>query len=89
MWEDIHKVEKDKEFWACKTNTYDLKKTTKPFSFVRLVLDEARPGCPFCMQVNQIELYGETTRSTFIEIDDTDESDESVSIIGKIKKESD
>ena len=88
-WKVIHKVEKDKSFWDCKTNTYTLDKETESFNFVRIVLDESLPGCPFCMQINQFEVYGETVDSFYSHEQEQEENDESVSIIGKVKREND
>ena len=57
---------------------------------MRLIMDEPYPGCPRCMQINEIEIYGETITSfsEFSELGDGDENDESVSIIGKLKRNS-
>ena len=52
-------------------------------------MDEYLHGCTRCVQINKIELYGETTHSEFYSIEDeTDETDnkESISIIGKLRK---
>ena len=84
-WKVIHKVEKEKEFYECVFKTYDFP-MTESFTFVRIVQDEPRPGCPLCMQLNQVELYGETVDSKFADQSfDGDDNDESVSIIGKIR----
>ena len=86
-WETIHKVEKEDEFWGCKTMTYEFKEATKSYRIVRLVQDEEYPNCPFCMQINQVELYGTTKSSSDIfDTEDYIENDESVSIIGKIDR---
>ena len=82
-WKVIHKVEKDKSIYPCKTMTFSFPKT-ESFKFVRLALDEGYPNCPKCLQINQVELYGKLLSSSEI-ISDYDESDESVSIIGKVR----
>ena len=87
-WKVIRKVEKDNSFWECKSKTYTLDKETESFDFLRIVLDESLPGCPFCMQINQFEVYGETVDSIHSQQQqEQEENDESVSIIGKINRE--
>ena len=88
-WKTIHKVEKDKEYWYCLLKYFDFPET-EPFKYIRLIMDEEYPGCQKCLQINQLELYGRLIDSfdTFGDYDINDvESDESVSIIGKIKRE--
>ena len=80
-WKVIHRVEKDSVFYDCQFKTYEFPET-ESFKYIRFALDEEYPGCPRCMQVNQLELYGTTTDDTFTQEDDNDES---VSIIGKVK----
>ena len=87
-WKIIHKVEKEIKFYECKLMTYEFE-MTEAFHYIRLVMDEAWPRCEIkCIQINQIELYGETISSSFYSYEqDIDEKDEeSVSIIGRIKK---
>ena len=84
-WTVIHSVEKDRMFDDCQFKTYEFPQT-ESFKFIRLIQDEEFPGCPKCMQINQIELYGTTTDSYFFsDASEEEENDESVSIIGKIK----
>lgn len=83
-WEIIHKVEKEEKFYHCCFKTYEFSKT-KLFKYVRFVNDEEYPGCSLCLQLNQIDFYGETTQSQFIDVE-FDENEESVSIIGKLKR---
>jgi hypothetical protein len=85
-WTILHKVEKDKNFGFCAVKTFELEKETQPYMYFRLVLDEQWPNCPKCMQVNQIEFYGETVNSGYIQSFDSTDDDESVSIIGKVKR---
>ena len=86
-WVTIHKIEKESTFYYCKLNTYDFPET-RSYNYVRFVLDEQWPGCPKCMQINQIELYGTTVDSYYSSYEqfDSDENDETISIIGKVKR---
>jgi hypothetical protein len=86
-WTVLHKVEKDKSFNYCETKTFELKEKSSPFTYFRFVLDEESPGCYKCMQINQIELYGETISSSYSSFIDNDDEDESISIIGRVKKD--
>ena len=85
-WKTLHSVTKeDKYFYLCEFRSYDLP-LTEAFNFIRIILVDPRPDCPFCLQINQVELYGELLSSSFeTELDDSDE--ESISIIGKVKRE--
>ena len=86
-WKTLHSVEKPKDFWGCMHLTFQLDKPSEYFTFIRLVQNEEYPGCPYCMQVNQVELYGESTASGYTFIDAGDDNDETVSIIGKVKRD--
>ena len=86
-WKTIHSIVKDKSIYYCKAVTYEFP-VTEAFRYVRFILDEEFPGCQRCMQINQIELYGEAISSPFSDSFDGDDNDESVSIIGKINKNS-
>lgn len=81
-WTELHRVEKDKEFYDCRNRVYDIK-TTEYFEYVRLIQIEPWPGCNYCMCVNKLELYGTTSDRELI--DAPDDGDDSVSIIGKVK----
>ena len=83
-WKHIYKVTKDDDFLYCQTKTYEFQET-ESFIYIKLVMDEPWPGCYSCMQINQLEFYGKTTASEF-SFNDQDENDESVSIIGKVKR---
>ena len=85
-WVTIHKVEKDTRYYTCLYKTFTFEKT-KPFKYLRLVADEEYPGCPRCLQINEIEIYGETVND-FNEFPENDENEEAVSIIGKVKRDS-
>ena len=84
-WKVIHKVENEKKFEFCEFRTYKFEKT-ESFRYVRFIQEKEHPGCPFCMQINQLELYGEKIDNLFN--GETEENDESVSIIGKFNRES-
>ena len=85
-WTILHKVEKDESFGFCETKTFELKGKPSTFTYFRFVLDEEFPNCIKCMQINQIEFYGETTASVCSFTDNNDD-DESISIIGRINKD--
>ena len=80
-WKTIHSIQQDRSYYYCLYKTFEFP-LTESFKYVRLIQDEEYPGCPICMQLNQIEFYGELVESRFSQ--DTDENDESVSIIGKV-----
>ena len=66
--------------------TYEFE-PTGTFKYIRFVQEKEYPGCPFCMQLNQIELYGHANDMFFN--DEAEDNDESVSIIGKLKRNAD
>ena len=78
-WTVLYKAEKDKTFYLCQTKTFEIP-NPKAYTYYRFVLDEEWPGCSKCMQINQIELYGETFASNFVSYESQDD-DESISII--------
>ena len=82
-WTAIHKEERVKDFYACESKTYEFSKTVE-YKYVRIIQDEPYPGCMTCMQINQVELYG--TAVDRMLIDDMEDNDESVSIIGKVNR---
>ena len=86
-WTVLHKVEKDRTFDYCGTKTFELAEMSSPYRYFRFVLDEEWPNCPKCMQINQIEFYGETVSSQYASYSDSSDDDESISIIGRIKKD--
>ena len=86
-WTVIHKVVKDQSVDYCGIKTVELKEKTQPFTYIRIALDEGWPGCPKCMQLNQVEFYGETVASQYASYSDSSDDDESISIIGRIKKD--
>ena len=81
-WKTLHKVEKEKTFYFCQNRSYDLK-TSESFEYIRIRQDEPWPGCSLCICLNKLELYGQTRDGRYVEYD-SDDSDESVSIIGKV-----
>ena len=84
-WKLIHRVERDKTFWRCKYMTYEFPET-ETFRYLKLVQNEPFPGCYFCMQLNQIDFYGELINSDYLLDDGIPDEDETISIIGKIKQ---
>jgi hypothetical protein len=86
-WKNIHSVQKDSTIRFCEVKTFKFQEKTEPFKYIRFKQDEARPGCPICIQINQVELYGETIDLGLTNYEGMmDENDESVSIIGKINR---
>ena len=85
-WVTIHKIEKDSHFYDCAMKTYLFDEKTQPFRFVRLIQLEEWPGCPRCIQINQIELYGQSIVSPFSSYEQ-EEDDETISIIGKVRRD--
>lgn len=86
-WTLIHKVEQDRSFEFCKIKTFELKQESAPFTYFRLVLDQEYPNCPKCMQINQVELYGQVITTSFDNFVDGQDEEESISIIGRVKKD--
>ena len=84
-WKTVHKVEKDKDFYGCRNRTYEIKDVDEYYEYVRLIQDAPWPSCDYCICINQLELYGTTISLEVYE--EAEDSEESVSIIGKIKKE--
>lgn len=83
-WTIIKKIIKDDEFYDCQFKTFEFERTPS-YRYIKFMLDQEYPGCPRCMQLNQLELYGETTDS-FVSTLREEYDDESVSIIGKVKQ---
>ena len=86
-WRTIHKIEGDENFYDCSFKTFDFP-ITESFAYAKFQQDEAFPKCLYCMQINQIELYGELVDQQSL-MTNEDEGDESVSIIGKVRKHED
>ena len=80
-WVTIHKVEKDTDFYDCKNRTYDVN-SADYYQYIRIIQDEAWPGCDLCICINKLELYGTTADKQFVDNEDTDDS---ISIIGKVR----
>ena len=83
-WKEIHKIEQEKNLRWCNFRTYEFP-ITESFKFIKFQMDQPWPGCSFCLQINQFELYGETIQSFSYDLFENDENEESVSIIGKVK----
>lgn len=88
-WVTLHKIEKDKSFHYCASKTYDIERSIQPFTYFRFVLDEEWPNCPKCMQINQIELYGDTVHTGYMSYSEDPDEDESITIIGRIRRNED
>ena len=84
-WTTVHKVEKENQLTYCKSKTYEIGKTVN-YRFVRLKLISPYPGCDPCMAINGFEIYGEALKGDYYTANEENENDESVSIIGKVKK---
>ena len=84
-WKLLHKVEKDSKFYYCSFKTYELDAMSDAYKYIRLVQDAEYPGCPKCMQINQIEFYGETIVTGSYSLDSNEDEEESISIIGRVK----
>ena len=82
-WTILHKAEKVEKFYPCVYKTFEFDTKTS-YKYVRFVQEKEYPGCLYCMQVNQIDFYGELVNSAGY-FGDEEENDESVSIIGKIR----
>ena len=84
-WKTLHKIEKEVVPF-CETKTFELEQK-ETFRFLKFVMDEQRPGCVSCMQINQFEVYGETINSLdkFGYDSDEEDNEESISIIGKVR----
>ena len=86
QWTTIHKVEKDDKFYHCLAKEYKFEQETVPYTYIRLILDEEWPGCIRCLQINQIELYGEAIPGEYFPINDGNDEDQIVSIIGRLER---
>jgi hypothetical protein len=87
-WTTLHKVEKDMSFDFCGTKEFELNEVSKPFTFIKFQMDQEYPGCLICMQINQIELYGNVVSSGFTQFGENyDDDEESISIIGRIRRD--
>ena len=82
-WTTLHSIERAEKFYYCSFRTYEIN-NNQAFKYIRFVQDEQLPNCAFCMQINQIELYGSTISAFDDFSDDNDEG--SISIIGKINR---
>ena len=85
-WKVIHQVVKEPSLFRCEFKTYEFS-MTQSFKYIRLVMGEPRPGYLKCLQINQIEFYGTTFDTLDMPEIGSEENEESISIIGKIRKE--
>ena len=87
-WITLHSVNSERNLRICEARTYEIQNQKQSFRFIRFQMDGEWPGCPFCMQLNQIEFYGSTIHTGYYEDYEYEESEEeAVSIIGKIRRE--
>ena len=85
-WKLIHKVEKETNIRYCDVKEYTFNQPEQ-FRFIKLVQDAPYPGCTHCMAINKIELYGDVSGSGYFSEDaENEETDETVSIIGRVEK---
>ena len=84
-WKEIYQIQKKDNFYLCKNEFYEFPRS-EPYRFIKFQMDKEFPDCPFCMTINEIDLIGETIKSNPIFLDEEGE-EESISIIGKIRKE--
>ena len=86
-WKTIHQVDSNTRIRYCEDKTYNFDSKTQPFKYIRFVKDKEKSGCPFCLQINQFEFYGDTVDALDSSYSSFEEEEESVSIIGKIKRD--
>ena len=86
-WKVLFKKEKFNEFSYCEVKIFELKKMSEPFKYIRFMLDQEYPNCLKLLMINQIDVFGETISSEFMDYSDSTEDEESVSIIGRVSKE--
>ena len=86
-WKIIHQVESTNRIRYCEDKTYDFTSKTSSFKYIKFVKDKEMSDCPYCLQINQIELYGELVPFNDQDYIQEENEDESVSIIGKIRRE--
>ena len=75
----LHKVKEDRSFNFCSYKTFELKEKSPNYKYFRFSLDQECPDMQKCMQINQIELYGETIDAGY-EMNEESEDEESISI---------
>ena len=87
-WTVLHRVEDDKTMYYCASKTFEIdqKMEGKVFTYFRFVLEKELPGCPKCMQINQLELYGDVLVESYMAYSGNADDDESISIIGRVKR---
>ena len=87
-WTVLHRVDNDKTMYYCAAKTFDInpKMTGRWYKYFRFVLEKELPGCPKCMQINQLELYGDVLVESYMAYSGNADDDESISIIGRVKR---
>jgi hypothetical protein len=81
-WTDLHKIEKDLDFYYCQNRIYETK--SESYEYIRLLQTEVPSWCPFCICLNKLELYG--SASAISSSPFSSDNDDSISIIGKLSK---
>ena len=88
-WITLHTVKADRQFYYCANRHYDFE-SKEAYEYIRLIQDEPWPGCNYCICINKLELYGSVrSSSNYYESFEDGDSDDTVSIIGKINKNAD
>ena len=82
-WKVLHKVDEDRKFYGCSNRFYTIEEK-ESFEYIRLVQENPWPGCNYCICLNKIDLYGTTTTGNYDYLND--DSDETVSIIGRVNR---
>ena len=81
-WTTLDKVEKDEELFDCANKSFPVKSNGNSYKTIRLIQDESEKGCPTCIDLTKIEIYGDLNDENYIP-DDLEDNEE-VSIIGKV-----
>jgi hypothetical protein len=84
-WTEIHKIEKDRDFYYCQNRIYEVK--SEPFEYIRIIQNEAYPGCDFCVCLNKLELYGSVSSSSSSQSPFNIDNEDSISILANWEKE--
>ena len=82
-WKTLHTIDKDRTFYGCANRQYDIE-AKESFEFLRIIQEQPWPGCNYCMCINKVQFYGKTVDGAYQSTDE-DDSDESISIIGRIQ----
>ena len=85
-WTLIHRIEKNEILTNCANQSFQIPSKSKPFRTIRLQQTDVINGCPTCIDLVRFEVYGDFEGSdySFQEYIDEIDSEDEVSIIGKI-----